>query len=108
MTTTLRYLNQILPYQKKAGIKRQAEILGVEAEANKIIAKILDTHLPDVLFCVSGGNEVSLKQGSPDALITAMPLLDPQVWNYNLIFPISGPRHQVLKHLNNLKVTKKT
>lgn len=106
-TTTLEYVNHLLPYQKAAGIKKQAEILGTGATAEEIIAKILDTHMAEVLVCIESGKEAPLTEGDPNALVTVMPLLDPKQWQMSLVFPLSGTRKQVLSQLKTLKLTKK-
>lgn len=108
MSYTLEYLNHHLPYQKPAAIRRQAEILGVDAEPGKIVEKVLDTHLKDVLVCIESGRDVPLLKGDPNALVTVMPLLNPNYWATSLVFPLSGPRSTVLRQLKNLKVSKKS
>lgn len=107
MSHTLEYLNHHLPYQKPAAMWRQAAILGVEPEPRKIIEKILDTNLDEVLVCIQSGRDVPLRGGDPNALVTVMPLLNPTHWSMSLVFPLSGPRRSVLKQLENLKVSKK-
>lgn len=104
--TTLNYLNHVLPYQKPAGIKKQADILGIEANPSEIANKMLDTNLPDVLVCIQSGREVPLL-ADDNSLVTVMPLIDPAYWACNISFPLSGPRNTVLNTLKTLKLTKR-
>lgn len=104
--TTLYHINHVLPFQKPVTIKKQADILGIEATASDIANKMLDTNLSDVLVCIQSGREVPL-EGTPEALVTVMPLIDPTYWKTNLTFPLSGSRATVQNTLKTLKLTKR-
>ena len=105
--TTLYHINHVLPFQKPVTVKKQADILGVEANPSDIANKMLDTHIEAVLVCIQSGKEAPLVKAEDDSLVTVMSLVDPTYWGCNVTFPLSWPRSAVLNTLKTLKLTQR-